>query len=133
MSITSKYSIKKHKADILRLNFFVFFSLLVVYFILIWIILINKMFFKELKTRLCSTPPPSPSKFSPPLPELNDQNDAYNEEQMKKSAFVKVASLNPYLNLSQANLISNSNSTINTVDLASLLGSLGSLKRSQRF
>lgn len=69
------------------------------------------------ETKMCSTPPPSPSKFSPPLPELEHHD--YSEEQIKKSAFVKVASLNPYLNQS--------------VDLASLLGTLSSLKRSQRF
>ena len=66
-----------------------------------------------------STPPPSPSKFSPPL--LEYQNESayyYDEEEMKKSAFVKVTSLNPYLNKS--------------VDLASLLDSLSSLKRNQR-
>lgn len=66
--------------------------------------------------KLCNTPPPSPSKFSPPPPELEAD---YSEEQIKKSAFVKVASLNPYLNQS-------------SVDLASLLGTLSSLKRSQR-
>jgi hypothetical protein len=66
-----------------------------------------------------STPPPSPSKFSPPLlMHQNDDVDDYDEEEMKKSAFVKVTSLNPYLNKS--------------VDLASLLGSLSSLKRNQR-
>ena len=67
------------------------------------------------KTITCETPPPSPSKFSPPLPQLDHD---YNEEDIKKSAFVKVASLNPYINKS--------------VDLASLLGSLSSLKRNQR-
>lgn len=70
----------------------------------------------EEKSKLCSTPPPSPSKFSPPLPDLDYQ--AYTEEDMKKSAFIKVTSLNPFINQS--------------VDLASLLGSLSSLKRSQR-
>ena len=65
--------------------------------------------------KLCSTPPPSPSKFSPPLAQ---EQDVMNEEEMKKSAFVKVASLNPYINKS--------------IDLESLLGSLSSLKRNQR-
>lgn len=63
----------------------------------------------------CETPPPSPSKFSPPLP-LDD--DDYNEEDIKKSAFVRVASLNPLINKS--------------IDLNSLLGSLSSLKKNQR-
>lgn len=62
----------------------------------------------------CETPPPSPSKFSPPLPEEDD----YDLEDMKKSAFVKVASLNPLINKS--------------IDLNSLLGSLSYLKKNQR-
>lgn len=67
-----------------------------------------------LNSKRCETPPPSPSKFSPPLPEELD----YNEVDFKKSAFVKVASLNPLINKS--------------IDLNSLLGSLSSLKRNQR-
>ena len=70
------------------------------------------------KSVKCSTPPPSPSKFSPPLPDLDYQAE-YTEEEMRKSAFVKVAKLNPLLN--------------QRIDLASLLGSLSSLKRTQRF
>ncbi len=71
-----------------------------------------------LNVEKCSTPPPSPSKFSPPLPD-HDYNliESYTEEEMRKSAFVKVATLNPYLK--------------NSLDLASLLGSLSSLKRNQ--
>ena len=67
------------------------------------------------KPTTCETPPPSPSKFSPPLPLLDED---YNEENFRKSAFVKVASLNPYINKS--------------IDLNSLLGSLSTLKRNQR-
>lgn len=66
------------------------------------------------QNKKCETPPPSPSKFSPPLP----QEEAYNEEDFKKSAFVRVASLNPLINKS--------------IDLNSLLGSLSSLKKTQR-
>jgi len=66
------------------------------------------------KQTKCETPPPSPSKFSPPLP----QEEAYDEEDFKKSAFVRVASLNPLINKS--------------IDLNSLLGSLSSLKKNQR-
>ena len=68
----------------------------------------------NLNSKRCGTPPPSPSKFSPPLPEETD----YNEEDFKRSAFVKVASLNPLIKQS--------------IDLNSLLGSLSSLKRNQR-
>lgn len=68
-----------------------------------------------MNNKRCGTPPPSPSKFSPPLPEELE----YNEEDIRKSAFVKVASLNPLINKS--------------IDLNSLLGSLSSLKRNQRF
>ena len=57
------------------------------------------------------TPPSSPTP--------SDYGESYNEEDIKKSAFVRVARLNPYINKS--------------VDLASLLGSLSSLKRNQRF
>lgn len=56
------------------------------------------------------TPPCSPTP--------SDHCEDYNEEDIKKSAFVRVARLNPYINKS--------------VDLASLLGSLSSLKRNQR-
>lgn len=73
----------------------------------------SELVFTELNKK-CETPPPSPSKFSPPLP----QEEAYDEEDFKKSAFVKVASLNPLIN--------------KTIDLNSLLGSLSSLKRNQR-
>jgi hypothetical protein len=66
----------------------------------------------------CSTPPPSPSKFSPPLPDMNAE--AYTEEEMRKSAFVKVATLNPLINKSMS------------IDLNSLLGSLSTLRRNQR-
>ena len=69
----------------------------------------------EIAKPTCETPPPSPSKFSPPLPLLDED---YNEENFRKSAFVKVASLNPYINKS--------------IDLNSLLGSLSTLKRNQR-
>lgn len=64
----------------------------------------------------CSTPPPSPSKFSPPL--ANELNEEYTEEDLKKSAFATVTKLNPLLN--------------QQVDLSSLLRSLSSLKRNQR-
>jgi hypothetical protein len=73
---------------------------------------------KEAELVKCSTPPPSPSKFSPPLPEMNAE--AYTEEEMRKSAFVKVATLNPLINKSIS------------IDLNSLLGSLSTLKRNQR-
>jgi len=72
-----------------------------------------------------SSPRFSPSKFSPPLnyDDDDDDNDAnYDHENRKKqlnnSAFVRVASLNPFINKS--------------VDLASLLGTISSLKRNQR-
>lgn len=68
----------------------------------------------EANAKKCETPPPSPSKFSPPLP----VDDDYDVEDIKKSAFVRVASLNPLINKS--------------IDLNSLLGSLSSLKKNQR-
>lgn len=85
---------------------------------------VNKVEFK-----LCSTPPPSPSrfspsKFSPPLPDLLDNNDGqsrqaeYTQEEMRKSAFVRVTSLNPFLNKS--------------IDLNHLLDSLSTLRRGQQ-
>ena len=73
---------------------------------------------KNLIANGTSTPPPSPSKFSPPLLTPHGEQDAYDKEEMSKSAFVKVTSLNPFLNKS--------------VDLNKLLDSLSSLKRNQR-
>lgn len=70
----------------------------------------------EKSAKKCETPPSSPSKFSPPLNYEEDGGDF--EFNKSTSAFVRVASLNPYFNKS--------------VDLASLLGSLSSLKRNQR-
>ncbi len=72
---------------------------------------------KEIK---CSTPPPSPTiakNFSPPLP-LEEDEEEYNEEVLKKSAFVKLSTLNPYINKS--------------IDLSTLLGSLTTLKRNNK-
>ena len=65
----------------------------------------------------CETPPSSPSKFSPPL---HYDDDNFDSTQLNKttSAFARVASINPLINKS--------------IDLASLLGSLSSLKRNQR-
>lgn len=64
----------------------------------------------------CITPPPSPSRYSPPSPNLEEQ--AYNEEDLKKSAFVTITKLNPFLN--------------EQIDLSSLLRSLSYVKQKQR-
>ena len=76
---------------------------------------------QQQKFAKCSTPPPSPSKFSPPLPDmLENQSAEYTAEQMRKSAFVRVATLNPLLSKSMS------------IDLNTLLGSLSTLKRNQQ-
>lgn len=64
----------------------------------------------------CNTPPPSPSRFSPPTPDFEDLT--YTEDDLKKSAFVRVTKLNPLLN--------------KQVDLSSLLKSLSLLKKNRR-
>ena len=80
----------------------------------------------EMKTlaKNCETPPSSPSKFSPPL-QYDDCDTSTTELNNGNSAFVRVTSLNPYIN-------NNNNKNKSTIDLASLLGSLSSLKRNQR-
>jgi hypothetical protein len=78
---------------------------------------------EDLKEEKCSTPPPSPCRLSPHLysGDPDGNGDLSNEYQsiLEKSAFVKVTTLNPFINKS--------------IDLASLLGCLSSLKRNQRF
>lgn len=65
----------------------------------------------------CITPPPSPSRHSPPTPNLEEKE--YTEDELKTSAFVTITKLNPLLN--------------KQIDISSLLRSLSSLKKNKGY
>lgn len=77
----------------------------------------------EVSNKIPETPPPSPTAHlrtspTPSLPINDEFMSKLDENQLKNSAFIKLSTLNPLINKS--------------VDLSKLLGSLTSLKRSNK-